>query len=306
MKPELSVIIPTYKRTDSLEKVLDCLYKQENILLEIIVVDQNEAGYITNFLGAKLQGANHIIQDSPNASLARNNGFKNSTCNYILFLDDDLQPEPDFCKNALDIFQAYPLIKSYVPLVYSQDGKKTAMADVKNKQINFYPYNKTIFSITDALSAAVFFERSYFKLSGGFDVHLFEFAKSSEDMELFLRMKNRGMTLWFVPFLQIFHDETVIGGCDLRNDNYWSSRRKNVRALVFRNRIHSHHPEKLSLGRILKVSRSSFINKQVLKSGVSNILKEIKLLVRSIKASKEFYLKHKNIYRNSSSNFIDD
>ena len=164
---------------------------------------------------------------------------------------------------------------------------------IPEKLIRFYQQDTSVFSITDSISAAVFFERSYFKLSGGFDVHLFEFAKSSEDMELFLRMIQRNMTLWFVPFVEIFHDEKVPGGCELRTADYWISRRKNVRAMAYRLRSHNKAAGNFSFRNLIQISRSFVINKQVLKSGIRNIFKEFIILANSIKESQKFYVTHK-------------
>lgn len=304
--PLLSVVIPTYKRTDSLERVLDLLKAQDNIVLEIIVVDQNKPGYFNEALNTKLNEVIHIVQHIPNVSLARNTGFKRSTAPYILFLDDDLIPEPNFCRKGLDIFKQYPLIKSFVPLVYSSEGKGFSFSDARKKLIKFYQHDILVFSITDAISAAVFFERSYFQATGGFDIHLFDFAKAAEDMELFLRMRQRSMTLWFVSFVEIFHDEKVPGGCELRTADYWISRRKNVRAMAYRLRSHNKKAGSFSFINLIQISRSFVINRQVLKSGIKNIFKEFIVLANSIKQSKNFYVKHMHIYHNSPITFIED
>jgi glycosyltransferase involved in cell wall biosynthesis len=304
--PELSVIIPTYKRTDSLDQILDCLQKQEDIEIEIIVVDQNEPGFFDNKLILKLGKIIHIIQEVPNVSSARNTGFKRSTAPYILFLDDDLIPTPVFCRKGIDIFKNYSLIKSFIPLVYTHEGEATAFLSVKRKMIKYYPEQTLIFSVTDALSAAVFFERSYFQQTGGFDNYLFEFAKASEDMELFLRMQKMNMVLWFVQSLKIFHDENVTGGCELRTAGYWVTRKKNARGMAYRLHINNGRHGKLSFKNLIQISRSFVINKKVLRSGIKNIIKEIKLLKDCIKESQKFYLTHRHTYHNSPTNFIED
>src|ERR1035437_8284359 len=232
MTPLLSVIIPTFKRTYSLEKLLDYLNAQENIFLEIIVVDQNEPEFFKGSLALKLAKVIHITQNTPNVSLARNTGFKMAKASYLLFLDDDLVPHPSFCFEGISVFFKFPLIKSFIPLVYSDTGEKSAYNGIKHKMIKYYPENSELFAITDAMSASVFFERSFFELTGGFDVHLFDFAKTSEDHEFFLRMKQRKLTLWFVPFVEIFHDEKIAGGCDLRTAGYWNTRKKCIRAIA--------------------------------------------------------------------------
>jgi Predicted glycosyltransferases len=302
--PDLSVIIPTYKRDESLERLLERLQSQENIILEVIVVDQNKPGFFNEALNKRLEQVIHIRQESPNTSLARNTGFKISKASHILFLDDDLMPEPEFCRKALDVFKKYPSIQSFIPLVYSYEGKEIALSDAKRKMIKSVTPDKSIFTITDAMSAAVFFERSYFKMSGGFDTYLFEFAQSAEDIEFFLRMRMRNMRLWFIPFVEIFHDEKVAGGCELRTAGYWVSRRKNIRGMAYRLRSHNHSAGNLSFKNFVQILRSFVINKAVLKSGLKNIKTELKLLFRSVKESQKFYVDHQHKY--SSFNFIED
>lgn len=302
--PELSVIIPTYKRTDSLDQILDCLQKQEDIEIEIIVVDQNEPGFFDNKLILKLGKVIHIIQEVPNVSIARNTGFKRSTAPYILFLDDDLIPTPVFCRKGIDIFKNYSLIKSFIPLVYTHEGEASAFLSVKRKMVKYYPEQTLIFSVTDAISAAVFFERSYFELTGGFDVHLFDFAKTSEDQEFFLRMKQRGLSLWFVPFIEIYHDEKIAGGCDLRTYGYWETRKKCIKAIAYRRRIHKKKPGNLSITDLIHIARSSVLNRKVIFSGALNILKETKIMIDSIKESKYFFLEHSDKYSGKDVSFI--
>lgn len=306
MSPQLSIIIPTYKRNYSLQRLLNSLIQQQNISLEIIVVDQNEPGYFSIELMDILSKVIYIHQENPNTSLARNAGFKKSSAEYILFLDDDLTPDYYFCSKGLKVFADFPLIKCFVPLVYSDKGKESALVLGGKKRIDSYPGNNAVFSVTDEVSAAVFFERYYFKLSGGFDTYLFDFARTSEDFELFSRMRKRNMILWFVPTLEIFHDEKVEGGCELRVADYWVSRRKNIRALALYYRIHNHRPGQLSLKSFLQLIRFSFINKKAFKSGIENIIKEIRLLKSSNKASKVFFFQHTNTYFNSKVSFIDE
>ena len=160
MIPQLSIVIPTYKRTQSLERLLDCLLKQDNKDLEIIVVDQNPHGYFTPALFSKLKQFVYVYQDQPNASLARNNGFKASAAPYILFLDDDLIPEPDFCSKGISVFNDFPLIGCFVPLVYPENGKELWISYTKKIYFRI-SRNKLIYSITDYISAAVFFKSKH-------------------------------------------------------------------------------------------------------------------------------------------------
>ena len=96
----VSVIIPTYKRSENIGSVVLSVIDQDYENKEIIVVDDNPKGS-----GEQLKTENiilRLIEEYPDTNLiylshsknrngagARNTGFMKSTGNYICFLDDD-------------------------------------------------------------------------------------------------------------------------------------------------------------------------------------------------------------------------
>ena len=287
MTPGLSVIIPTYKRTDSLKRLLEALLVQKEAELEIIVVDQNPAGYLDGVL-PEHPSVRHMLLPVANASVARNSGFLASTGPAILFIDDDLIPAEDFCIKALGVFQKYPEIGCFSPLVYNAEGQAIALDQAKAKSLDPAGSSSDIFPITDTISAALFFRREYYERTGGFDPMLFEFARTAEDQELFLRMRKKKLALHFVSFIEVYHDETIPGGCDLRTDNYWITREKCMKAWAYRHRIHHHPPGVLSANDLFQLARSGFLNREVLFSGFGNIRRQVRLLSASIKSSGKY------------------
>lgn len=97
MLPLVSVIIPTYKRSDNLLRAIQSVRNQSYSNIEIIVVDDNGKGnewqIITEKELSKLlaeKAITYIIHDfNKNASAARNTGFRASHGEYVNFLDDD-------------------------------------------------------------------------------------------------------------------------------------------------------------------------------------------------------------------------
>jgi GT2 family glycosyltransferase len=233
---------------------------------------------------------------APNASDARNKGFLASSGQFILFIDDDLVPDDGFCAKAMAVFRDYPLVDCFSPLVYSAEGKELALKHAKIKWIASLVQNPEIFSITDTISAALFFKREYFERTGGFDPMLFEFAKTAEDQELFLRMRKKNLPLYFVPFVEIYHDESIPGGCELRTEDYWISREKFMKAWAYRHRIHHQPPGSLSIKDSIRLARSGFLNKEVLSSGFREVRRQMKLLIGSVRASGTFLKPRLNKY----------
>jgi GT2 family glycosyltransferase len=309
----LSTIIPTYRRNESLAKLLLAIRAQTLPDIEIVVVDQNAPGYLRQALPAgMLDGVLHVCLEKPNASTARNHGFALSHGEYVLFIDDDCAPEPDFCERAVEVFQRYPEVKCLWPVVYSTAGKEDAISRL---QRGFTPETipgSTLRRRIDARTDCNLFERDYFHRTGGFDELLFEYARTAEDQEFYLRMRLLSMPVWVDTELFVFHDEGVPGGCDLRTESYWNTRAKCVKAWAFRYRIHGGKHGKLSIRDLYGLARSSFLNSGLLRKRPHTTMREIALLWRSINDSRVFlkpyldtyvnirHVNHLRAYRNNS------
>lgn len=91
----VSVIIPTYKRPEMVLRAVNSVLGQTYRNLEIIVVDDNGLGdefqiQTHNALKPLMENIKYLIHDkNKGGSCARNTGWKNSSGEYITFLDDD-------------------------------------------------------------------------------------------------------------------------------------------------------------------------------------------------------------------------
>lgn len=92
----VSVIIPTYKRPDTLSRAIDSVLNQSYKNIEIIVVDDNDSMWeertmtekvMESYSYSSLKYIKHNV--NKNGSAARNTGFSYSKGDYIMFLDDD-------------------------------------------------------------------------------------------------------------------------------------------------------------------------------------------------------------------------
>jgi GT2 family glycosyltransferase len=294
MTSRVSVVIPTYKRIESLRRLLDALRHQPGRpAIEVIVVDQNPPGYLSG-LDMESQGVKRVAQTEPNASSARNLGALHSRGAYIVFLDDDVIPAPDFCERAMQFMDAHPQVACLAPFVQeSAQAHADRLADVRRKIVA--QEDRDLFHITDTVSAAVIFRREAFFRSGGFDPLLFRFARTAEDQEFFLRFAYRDLKLHFTPALTIRHDQDQAGGCELRTSDYWTTREKCIRSWVYRYRIHR-RGLRLTAGSLWRLARSAFLNRAALMSGPSSVRRQIALLRRAIDDTATFLAEHGSTY----------
>ena len=92
----VSCVIPTYKRSDTLVRAINSVLSQTYKQVEILVVDDNEAGseeskYVQNEVQSiKDERVKLITQERHiNGAKARNVGIENAKGEFIAFLDDD-------------------------------------------------------------------------------------------------------------------------------------------------------------------------------------------------------------------------
>ena len=87
-----SVIIPTYNRGESLDKALKCLFDQTLENFEILVVDDGSNDNAKEVVENNQKNFSHLYyfhQKNKGPSSARNLGARNSSRDYLIFLDSD-------------------------------------------------------------------------------------------------------------------------------------------------------------------------------------------------------------------------
>lgn len=281
----VSVVIPTFRRGKSLARTLGALTAQALPAHEIIVVDQNEAGWLENEVGADLSAAIVHWTPQPNASAARNFGFVRSSGDLVLFIDDDLIPEPDFLSEGVSRLCANPEVGCLAPLVVTDETNVAEAArHARSQALREHPMARGVLAMPSVISAAMFFRRETYEKSGGFDELLFDFARAGEDQELCFRMRARGLDVWLDTSLAVFHDETTPGGCELRTQPYWQSRERAIRSNVLRARLHARG--RIQPGPMIRLVRSAFLNSAMARNPPLWTLRNARLLARALVDSK--------------------
>lgn len=111
----VSIIIPTYKRPDRLDRAIESCFNQTYKDIEIIVVDDNNEGdeyrQNTEELMKRYDSDDRIHyikhKKNMNGSAARNTGIEKSKGNYITFLDDDDELEPTKIEKQVKAFEDF-------------------------------------------------------------------------------------------------------------------------------------------------------------------------------------------------------
>ena len=122
MQPLVSVIIPTFERSDLLKRALDSVKAQSYTNLEVIIVDDSRDFKDKSFFDNYSFSINYKHRTTPRgAPSARNTGIELSHGKFIAFLDDDDTWYPDKIKLQVEQLHAHPW--SPLCITYSHDKR---------------------------------------------------------------------------------------------------------------------------------------------------------------------------------------
>lgn len=205
---KISLVIPTYNRLESLQRVLSGLEQQQQIALtdfEVIVISDGSTDDTNVYLQTVKTSLNLVplIQQNGGAAAARNNGIKHAQGDLVLFLDDDVVPTPHLIAEHLkthtqhnspvavlgpmltpDDFDMSPWVQWEQAMLEKQ---YTAMREGK-----WEPTARQFFTGNTSLP------RRYLVEQGGFDTQF----RRAEDVELAYRMAAAGLKF-------IFHENAI-------------------------------------------------------------------------------------------------
>ena len=173
-KIDISVIITTYNRVDNIIKIINYFQKQVNIKnnFEIIICDSNSknkfriVNYINQFINLKIKYLNSPVNHQ---AYKRNLGAKNSSGDYLIFIDDDCFPNNKFLFNYYNLLKIGKIKTIYCGLVeYIQSSKAKYLIQYRNDRlISFKNVNsknileKNFISMNMALSKKIFLTNKF-------------------------------------------------------------------------------------------------------------------------------------------------
>lgn len=110
LNDKVSVIIPTYNRSELLKKAVKSLESQSHQNIEIIIIDDFSTDDTAEVVGKMKDSRIIYIRHDINkgGSEARNTGIKRATGRFIGFLDSDDQWLPDKLEKQLKLFADQP------------------------------------------------------------------------------------------------------------------------------------------------------------------------------------------------------
>lgn len=211
LSPLISVIVPTRDRSESVSRLLRALSLQEPFdggYEAVVVADGCSDGTVRQVTTASWPFDVHVLeQPSSGPSVARNCGAALARGEILLFLDDDVEPEPGLMHAHADFHDSQPhaIGLGYLPPVVGGDlfgitlrGWWESMFDGPRSIAHRYQYR-------DLLSGHFSIRRVDFQRLDRFD----ETLRCHEDWDLGARAIAAGLDLRLVPGAAAQHHDTT-------------------------------------------------------------------------------------------------
>lgn len=194
--PTVSVVLPTYRRPDLVERALGTVRDQTYGDWELLVIDDNGAGseaqVATEAVVAKLAAIDPRVAyrahpRNRGACAARNTGIEAARGRYVAFLDDDDAWRPEKLARQVACFEA---ADPTTTLVYG--GLEVVEADGRRRAVpaDGSAHQPRALLLTNGIgtTSLVLCRREALLAVGGFDEEL----PAMQDYDLYLRLADRG------------------------------------------------------------------------------------------------------------------
>jgi GT2 family glycosyltransferase len=217
--PTLDVVICTYNNAAMLDGVLSalgCQKPRENAHWSCLVVDNNSTDDTPNvvrrhmIVGA-VPGLRSVRELEQGLTSARLRGVKNSTAQWIAFVDDDCFLRPDWIAQAIEFAESRPWVGAF-------GGRVVLDWEVEPpRYVHAYGYcfaeqdrGDSRCQVAFLAGAGLVVSRSALSTCGWIDGPLLadrvgERLVSGGDVEIVLRIAGVGRELWYVPECELYH-----------------------------------------------------------------------------------------------------
>lgn len=204
--PQISVVVPTYQRRELVYALLEALRRQtfDGRFEVVVVIDGSTDGTVealANFDGPFAFKV--IVQQNQGSSRARNRGAASATGEILMFLDDDMEPDPHLLDEHLRshlegadaVLGSLPLHPDSPDNLLAQGVRSWAEEMARRLMTSGHSP-----AFDDVVSGQLSVRRSLFEELGGFDERFTrQGAYGAEDVEFGYRLIEGGHRIVFNP-----------------------------------------------------------------------------------------------------------
>jgi len=245
---QISLIIPSYNRSSSLNRALQSVLSQSHLPNEIIVVDDGSNDNTAEMLREEFPQVTYLYQSNKGVSSARNLGIQHSTGDWIAFLDSDDTWLSHKLEKQVSALQQSPELKiCHTEEIWIRNGVRVNAMN-KHKKSGGWIFKQCL-PLCAMSPSSIMIHRDIFDHLGLFDENLV----ACEDYDLWLRISNQ----YPVLFLEQPLINKYGGHSDQLSQQHWGMDRFRIQALdkLLKHSIVSDENKHLAINMLLKKSR---------------------------------------------------
>lgn len=182
---KISVVIPCYNQGQYLKDAVDSVLASTFKDVEIIIVDDGSTVDADLIDAIKGENIKVIHQENQGVCIAKNNGIKIATSEYILPLDADDKVHPTYIEKALNILEK----NKDIGIVYGDCeffGSKTGKWELKD-------YSLSDLLVSNMLLNSSMYKKSDWEKVGGYNPSM---DSGFEDWEFWVNMVENGVNVY--------------------------------------------------------------------------------------------------------------
>lgn len=220
MRPETSVIIPTWNRRDLVARAIDSVLAQTRPVEEILVVDDGSTDG-TGALLAQRYGKRitYVAQANAGVSAARNRGLAMAQGRYLALLDSDDVWLPEKTARQVAFLESQPAIGLVLCDVIrvNADGSTIDVFERRRQIPEDGPALQWVLRDPALAPLSVLMRREVYEDVGGFDTAL----RTAEDLDFHLRVAARwGIGVVAEPLARALRGHDGLSGLASTEDDY--------------------------------------------------------------------------------------
>jgi len=220
MKPDITIAIPTYQRSEILLNTVHEVLNQSYKNLELLVIDQSidlTPAALDALKSIKDSRFRYTQVDPPSLTAARNFALQAALAPIVLFLDDDVKLQKDMVAQHLKAFARHPQISAVGGRVMQTDFP------VKRRVLKFdeYAVSHGVFTATEPGFTNAFPGGNHaIKVAdalevGGYDSRYYGNA-FREESDMSLKLTRHGKKIYYEPGAELLHLALHSGGLETR------------------------------------------------------------------------------------------
>lgn len=211
--PEISIIVPTFKRVDQTKKTLSLLYKSNGwnsvYIPQVVIADSTEDKSIEKMILTFSHPAPvYVRPEKPGIAANKNAGAGKAESEVLIFCDSDMEVDSDTLLNTLIYLKEHKNIAMVGGRVIWKGGDRDGMADRPReedriRQVEGANYIEAIYSRFMATYKSIFWR------VGGYDEEVFNMRGEGSDLSI--RYWRSGFPLGYSEKIIVHHENETEG-----------------------------------------------------------------------------------------------